>query len=187
MPEEITEVTGEKITAFTFDEMTPEQRKLVPGRPLTEAQIVEMEEKRKAEAEVNRVFNNLFSLTASGHQFTDEQLDIAMSTIFARLEAADVVWIKELSSQVASRPIWQLFAGWFKLLHERGETTAAIYDTEWQTTDATKKEKTFCAYKPCGIEFVAERAGQKFHSSICGARQEKLEREQAAPQPTPMV
>jgi len=175
------EIDGEKGVLKDIDDLTADEFASLPGRkPMGEKELAARNEKVELAKEVNQLFNQLRTMVVAGRQFEDWQLDVAMSTIFTKLEKADAEWIKELSTSVASRPIWQLFAGWFKLLHERGETTAAIYDVDWQTTGETEKPKTFCAYAPCGIEFVAERAGQKFHSSLCGAAQEKLDRSQAS-------
>jgi hypothetical protein len=174
------EIDGEIVVLKDIDDLTADEFASLKGtKPMGEKALAARAVKREADAAVNQLFNQLRNLVDYGHQFADWQLDVAMSTIFCKLEKADAEWIKELSAQVASRPIWQLFAGWFKLLHERGETTAAIYDTDWQTTGEGEKPKTFCAYAPCGVEFVGERAGQKFHSNACGVAQEKLDRASA--------
>jgi hypothetical protein len=145
-------------------------------KPMTPEELAKSEAKREADGELNRMFAAIKKKVAEGYVFTDAQMDIAMTTMFSKLEPADVGWIKELSSTVVSRPIWQLFAGWFKLLQERGEVTAAIFDPTWEQVADNRKEKSIC--DQCNIEFEAERFGQKFCSTVCGAAHEKAHRGQ---------
>lgn len=169
-------VTGQ---LMDLDDLTAEQFAQIPmGRPpMSDEQRAANAAKKEVDSELNRLFSELRAKISEGHSFTDAQMDIAVSILFTRLEQADVAWIKEMSETVASRPIWQLFAGWFKLLHERGETTAAIYDVGWEQNDPEKKEKTQC--KQCYELFVPERVGQLFCSSQCGSLNEKEQRQRA--------
>lgn len=172
------EINGETGILRDLDDLTAEQFASKPGpKPKTDEQRVQAAAKKEADGELNRLFSDLRAKISEGHAFTDAQMDIAVSILFTRLEKADVVWIKEMSESVASRPIWQLFAGWFKLLHERGETTGAIYDVGWEQNDPEKKEKSQC--KQCYEPFVAERPGQEFCNSVCGALNEKEQRQKA--------
>lgn len=157
-----------------------------PGGELSPDEIEVRRLQQEHEGQINRIFSGLRKLQASGHVFTDAQMDIAATMLLSRLEAPQKQLIEEYAKQVFNRPLWQLFAGWYRQIQELGMASGCLFDPSWEQPRGAdqKLTETACKWEKCQMPFTPKRPGQMYCSNKCGGEAEMAERKKQRPTPS---